>query len=684
MLQALPASEPPQAIIVTASALPTPEAEGLLNVTVIGSEALRTSPFAGLDQIVKGAAGVQLFRRSDVRSGHPTSQGVTLRGLGGNAASRALLVLDGVPQSDPFGGWVNWPAYDPASLAELRVIRGGGSVANGPGALAGAIDLVSRNDPGVTGGLEGGSRSSLDGRLYGSGKVGGGVLALSAYGNRGSGFVPLTRETRGPADRRAPYASAGGRVRWSNSLGASTRIEGSGSGFVDKRERGLAFTGNRTVGADLSVRLLGTGRWGWSLLGYAQRRRFSSSYASTDAQRQEARRVSLQYRVPGRALGWSAELRPPVGRGTELRLGADGRFMRGRSEELTSYVAGLATRDRRSGGAAEHSGLFAEVTHGAGPATISAGGRIDHWRLHDGELREQLLATEQIAVHQRFANRSGWLPTGRLAAGLEVAPGIRLRSAAYLGWRLPTLNELFRPFRAGSDATAANPELDPERLRGIEAGADWNRGAGSVAVTAFANRLTDPIFNVTLGAGPGVFPGVGFVPAGGAYRQRRNVDAIRVHGAELAAAWKRGFWAIDGSASLTSQTVRAREFAAALEGLRPAQTPSLLASAGARWERAGRSAALQMHYVASQYEDDLNRLRLPSAVTVDAYGAWPLSSRLRLVGRAENLFDARVVAGRTADRAVERGTPRTLWIGLRFSDQGMSSSGTPASPHKLR
>jgi vitamin B12 transporter len=61
---------------------------------------------------------VILFRRSDARSGQPTSQGVTLRALGGNAASRALLVLDGMPQSDPFGGWINWPAYDPATLAE--------------------------------------------------------------------------------------------------------------------------------------------------------------------------------------------------------------------------------------------------------------------------------------------------------------------------------------------------------------------------------------------------------------------------------------------------------------------------------------------------------------------------------------------------------------------------------------
>src|SRR5205085_11276414 len=107
---------------------------------------------------------VQSFRRSDSTSGHPTSQGVTLRALGRNGSSRALLVLDGVPQTDPFGGWVNWPAYDPQNLSGIRVVRGGGSVANGPGALAGTIEMTSRSDAGTTGEIDVGSREALQAR----------------------------------------------------------------------------------------------------------------------------------------------------------------------------------------------------------------------------------------------------------------------------------------------------------------------------------------------------------------------------------------------------------------------------------------------------------------------------------------------------------------------------------------
>src|SRR4029453_3493982 len=117
-------------------------------------------------------------------SGHPTSQGVTLRALGGNASSRALLILDGVPQSDPFGGWVNWPAYDAAGLAEVHIVRGGGSVSHGPGALAGLIDMRSLAASGFNGSFEGGSRASLQGRVFAGQQMGQTMLTLDAHGAR--------------------------------------------------------------------------------------------------------------------------------------------------------------------------------------------------------------------------------------------------------------------------------------------------------------------------------------------------------------------------------------------------------------------------------------------------------------------------------------------------------------------
>jgi outer membrane receptor protein involved in Fe transport len=283
-----------------------------------------------------------------------------------------------------------------------------------------------------------------------------------------------------------------------------------------------------------------------------------------------------------------------------------------------------------------------------------------------GHLFEQTIATGGVLRDERDPTRQGWLPTARGGVLVPLGGGFSLRSAAYLGWRMPTLNELFRPFRAGLDATAANSNLDPERLAGAEAGIDYAHGAWRLSVTGFVNRLRDAIANVTLGTGPGTFPQVGFVAAGGTFRERENVDAVKVRGIEAAAEWSHGPWAVRAGASWTHARMEASGAAAFLNHLRPAQTPSFAGTLSASWEQHGKGAELVLRRVGAQYEDDLNTRVLKGATTIDAFASWPLARRLQVVARVENVTDALVMAGIGGDGSVERATPRTLWLGLRL------------------
>jgi outer membrane receptor protein involved in Fe transport len=657
---------PPPAIVITGKALPETKAERVYAVDRIGRKEIEVSPTHELDQLLKDVPGVQLFRRSDARSGHPTSQGVTLRALGGNASSRALLVLDGVPQTDPFGGWINWPAYDPDDLADIQVVRGGGSVANGPGALAGTIEMTSRADAGTSGELDAGSRDSFEARARLGISTGDGVLSLSGRSERSDGFIPITEATRGPADKAAPYREWSGRARWVTPLGSTAELQASLDGFHDWRTRGTDFSSDRTNGADGSVRLVGRGNWQWSALGYWQWRNLRSSTAGLSPGRVTASRVLLQDSVPSHGLGGSLEVRPPMPKGLELRIGADARRTTGETRELANYVAGDATKRRRAGGETWTSGMFSELSADISGMTLSAGARIDHWQVSQGHLFEQTIATGAVTRDEHDRARNGWLPTARGGILAPVGGGLSLRGAAYLGWRMPTLNELFRPFRAGVDATAANPDLKPERLAGAEAGLEYGRGPWRLSATAFVNRLRDAIANVTLGQGPGIFPEVGFVAAGGTYRQRENVEAVNVRGLEASAEWTRGPWALRASASLTHARMEARGAAAFLNGLRPAQTPNFAGTLSASWQQDGKGAEIELRRIGGQYEDDLNTRLLRAATTLDASVSWPIGRRLQIVGRAENLTDALVMAAFNGDGSIERATPRTLWIGLRL------------------
>lgn len=317
---------------------------------MIERDRLARSASGRLEEVLRDVPGFQLFRRSDSRSANPTSQGATLRALGGNASSRALLILDGVPQTDPFGGWVSWPAYHPERLGEARVTRGGGSGVQGPGALAGTIELVSATPAqlrGPQGRLSYGSRDGVD-AFAGLGlPLGGGFLAVSGAWARGDGFVPIVRAQRGPADRPSPYEQWSVALRAVAPLPGGAELQASGLAFSDARERGTAFSDIRTDGADASLRLVGRR---WSALAYVQTRDFYNSFASVAAGRTAANRTSEQFDVPATGLGARIEARPNIGPGLELRIGGDWRLTEGETRELFAFVAGAGTRGRIAGG----------------------------------------------------------------------------------------------------------------------------------------------------------------------------------------------------------------------------------------------------------------------------------------------------------------------------------------------
>ena len=633
-----------------------------------------------IENLLRNTPNLQQFRRSDARSANPTSQGVTLRGLGGNAASRALVMLDGVPQSDPFGGWVSWASYDALPLRTVRVRRGGGTGADGPGALAGTVELYTLNraaDAGepIAADILYGSRNAISARTQiaiakRSGGQPGGILIGASY-DRGDGFIPTIESQRGAVDSGAGYEQASLALKADASIAASSELQVNLRGFLDERDRGVPFSANRTGGIDASARVVRRGDW-WdvSALAYAQLREFSSLFGSISANRSTVTPTLDQFAVPALGIGSRVEMRRRSDTG-EIRLGADWRDVSGRTQEYYSYTAGVAQRMRRAGGSSVTTGVFAEYTHRSFRGLVVTGGlRLDKYWIGEGNLREVQLTSGATLTDSRFAPRSGTEWTGRAGLSWPLGGGVTLRASAYRGWRLPTLNELYRPFRVGTDAIAANAMLSPERLNGVEAGVVIGdrgtrmRPGNRVEVTAFHNVLKDAVANVTLARGPGVYPGVGFVAAGGAYKQRQNLPELRSNGVEVEAGHRIGPIDLEASWSL----IDARIIEGALAGRRPAQVPKYNATASLAWRPdAYQGLSATLRYSSGQFEDDLNQLRLDDALTVDMHAMYRLSEKVQLMLRAENLFDSRVEAAISSSGIIERAMPRTIWAGIRFA-----------------
>jgi len=641
-------------IVVTGSGLDDTPATPAYDVQTIGRERLRTVASGRIEDALASVAGFQQFRRSDSRSSNPSAQGVTLRALGGNATSRALVLLDGVPMADPLFGYVPLPALSPERLASARVTRGGGAGAFGAGAVAGTIELSSA-DARTLGLLSASALASQRGESEISAtlapELGQGFAVASARWDRGRGFWTTPVGQRDPLSARARYES------WSASLRAvapimdSVELQGRVLAFDDRRTLRFAGADSTSSGQDASLRLVGRGDWQFDVLGYVQARDFSNIVISSDTS--AAFRKSLdQHSTPSTGLGGKLELRPPIGKNHVLRLGADWRRVRADlREDVYSTLSGQIVRRRAAGGRTDDIGLFAEHDWTLGALVLTAGARADRWTIRDGYLRE-VAATSPVDNH--YPDRSGWDASLRGGAVWQAGGGLSLRAAAYTGLRLPTLNELYRPFRVGDVTTRANADLVNERLRGFDLGVDYAPSdAVSLSLTVFDNRVRNAVANVTIGTN---------------LRQRRNVDAIHSKGVEGSVNLRRGAFGLDGSLALTRARVRASGVSVLLDGKRPAQTPALAASATLSWRPdTDIVVSASLRHTGVQFEDDLETDGLPAATTLDAYAELPLGRGFAVVLRAENLWNERIVTRNQAG-SIDLGASRTVWIGIRIGN----------------
>jgi len=644
---------PAEEIVVTGAGSLRPSGGDSVQTTAVLRD-LQPGFGTRIENRLRDEAGIVQFRRSDGRSAHPTSQGVTLRGLGGNASARALVTLDGVPQADPFGGWVPWSAYDAINLGGIVIARGGGSGADGPGALAGTIGLYSTMTDGVTASAAYGSRDSWDASASVGGKLGGGQVAVDGRYSRGDGFVPVASGQRGAVDRAAPYEQGGLGLRLRFDAGANSRIEASLRGFSDRRDRGTDFTASKTDGVDASLRVVHdpAGATQWLALAYVQVRDFDSGFASVAAGRNSAAPALFQ-RVPATGLGARFELRPAIGGANPLRIGTDWRRTTGRTEEDFFFSGVTPGRHRIAGGSSDTVGAFAEWTAGDADDGFlwTLSGRVDRWWLGEGYRLERNIGGSTI-TNLRFAARQGWEGSGR--AGVRwTSDALSLRAAAYRGWRLPTLNELYRPFRVGAEVTTANEMLEPERLWGGEVGVDWASDGTKLSATLFANHLSNAIANVTLAPN---------------LNQRQNLDAIDSKGIEVSAEQAIGPATLRATYAFTDARVDASGTAATLDGRRPAQIAKHGGSVSLRSNGDGPFGGFAtLRYIGKQNEDDRGLLVLGDALTLDAGLSWRLNQAVSIEARGENLFDELVPAAISASGVVERAAPRTLWVGARVS-----------------
>jgi outer membrane receptor protein involved in Fe transport len=626
--------------------------------------ALRSEP--RLDEALKTAPGVSLFRRTGSGAANPTTQGLSLRAIAPSGAGRALVTLDGAPQNDPFGGWVIWSGLPSEGIESANVIRGAGSGPYGAGALTGVIALSERGaGKGLAAAeISGGERESF--RAAASG--GGPGWLLTAASSHTDGYYAVRGPRRGAADERLKLNDGSVALRLQHDFGGIETALRLGA-FTVRQNAGLRGARSNASGTNATLTLAqpaSEGVGGWRLQGWVRTSDLENSSVAVAANRATTTPANDQYSTPARGYGANAAWQWTQG-ALNLEVGADARLTDGTEREKFRFLNGTFTRLREAGGKTAVIGAYAEAALDQGPWLVTGGVRLDRSRAYDAQRTERDAQTGATTLNLNTPNRSDTTPTGRLGVRYEAADGIYVRGAAYAGFRPPTLNELHRPFRVGNDITEANPTLKPETLTGIEAGLD-GEGVVRWRGTVFYNRLKDPITNVTLLVGPATHPVAGVIPAGGVLRQRQNAGEIEAWGVEGEASgdvagtvsWRAAF-------AYTDAEVHGGSSAPQLSGLRPAQTPKWTVTGGLDWRvvEAVRLSA-DLRYESMRFEDDLNSRRLGAGVQLDARATWGFAPNVEVFVAAENLTDEKLEVGETADGVESFAAPQTLRVGFTY------------------
>lgn len=644
--------------------------------TVLGAEALAHTPAATVPGLLLQLPGFTLGNFGHPATQRPERSAGSFRGLGGTSASRALVLLDGIPVNDPFNSYVRWSRIPLPLVERVEVVHGGGAMAWGSRALGGVINMITAapGRPQLEATVEGGGLATYRVAAAGSGRVG--KLGIMVAGDLmdTDGFMLIRPDQVGPVDQPRGVQTRVGYAKLSYQASPTVTATLSAN-YLDDRNRGETALSNRSA---TTGEVRGGLQWVTphggvlNLIAYGQHRSalFTLPSITSDRTAESPRRET---RLPSDAIGGTLQWTQAFASRHAVTIGVDVSSVDGSYSDRHTYVAGAPTRERQSGGTQQTLGAFVQDGIQLGATTrLSAGLRVDRIRNRDGRRGELLLTTGAALSDSSYDDASETAVTYNLGVQHTLGNGLLLRAAGYRAFRNATLFELNTPLylgNAGATVVEANPNLKSETLLGGEVGVDLELGRTFLArVTGFWNEVSDPIVEFTVGtatsAGQVIAP-CGSLANNATCRQRRNVGTLHSRGAEVELQWRpRTRWVLGSSYSHNpTEIISPGE---PVDGKSPRGAVRNALTGTVTWS-VPRVADIHVEarWVDARFDDDRNTIRLDPFTVLGMSVSHPVSPQLTAYVRVENLLDELYEVTRGTTGLAEVGGPRWIMAGVR-------------------
>lgn len=581
--------------------------------SALDAAAIRSSPATTSDALLRALPG---FDRDRSNSAF-TNYGQLRVSFSGAGNDRGVVLADGLPAQDAFGGQVDWSALPPGNLARAELLRGAGSALYGSGAVGGVLALETLGPPSsarapANGFLAvgGGGLGASDAALFARAPLGAKLAASLWSSTTSAAYYDFPAGFRSRADQVARSQSDVTQLRV-RTLGGASSFELSGLFSTDAQAEGRP---NYDFGRTLEQLALSYAHAGARATATVQAYARETTVINLADQFPTAPGV-LRYvqHVPtsedGVFASWLA-----AGEHLDLEARADVRAVHGISDQRggDGSLQSLGSGAQSLVGAALQARL-----HGARFEAL-LGARYDDVAFKDGVL---VNVSRGVATTTEATARTDAAVSPRAAVRYDLSPNVALRASSGGGFRAPFLNELVRGFQIGSVVMAPNPALVPERSRGDGIGLDVANAGSRLAFDLTKTRVNDAIAFVTLSP---------------VLQQRRNVAQTATDGAALT------YTALLGPCArlrASGQTQYARVTAGppAIVGKRIAYVPDREATVGIDAQGGLARYGIDASFLGAAFADDLNTQPLGSALLIGARVTAPLANGATLTFSAENL-----------------------------------------------
>ena len=446
--------QPLETVVVTAYRSALGGSESPASTRVLDMQQLQQAASPSLDGKLREVPGFTLFRRSSSLVANPTTEGVSLRGLGSTAASRSLVVLDDIPLNDPYGGWIHWEELPELSIHSVEVVRGGASDLYGSSAIGGVISVIPARPQttGVQVFTSGGSESTVDDGALATLKQG----AWSAIASGGliatDGYTLIAPDLRGPIDQPSNVHAQNGLAEVDRALPGDGRVFVRSNVLNEIRHNGTPAQWNSTrlwrgaAGADwrdFALRLYGDDE---------HYRQTFSSIAANRASEKVTRFVFDPADETGAALRWHR----PIGSHALVLAGADTHDVRAEdSEQLFSGAGGFLSTSARQ----RQTGVWGEALVTPANWTLSGSARVDHF----SNFNAQQFSSSAAPVQLPDFSETVFDP--RLGMVRRLTPQSRGMLPAFALIGPPPKTSSTAPGRSGSRSLSPIPTSAPNEPR---------------------------------------------------------------------------------------------------------------------------------------------------------------------------------------------------------------------------